>query len=643
MNRFCTPKGLRRLAGIAAALALAAGALTAAGNSSASAVTVVSQASAQALNAHLSGAAAIATSPTAVSNDGTQPGSVMQSQPVVDPSAIRADALAVGTLDQQAQANPDGSSFACAGVAEPGGAVQIGAGDTGCTASGGSGSGVTLDLSRLPGGGNALSSVADVSVTLNTVTAFASDDGVTTPPLRTATVAGGSVTVTLVGGVLPPITLPLTIDPSPNADLLTAIVSSLSGNPLLTGVVQALTSDLSGIVNLETNFQPPPVSGTFSVTALHVGVLGASAGALDVATATVGPNTPPPAIAVDGLDLTSGSSYGGTLVTITGTGFTGATAVNFGTTPAITFAVDSDTTIIATSPADTPGAVPVTVVTPIGTSNGEPFTFISPAPIISPNGLDPASGPTTGGTTVTLNGTGLFGVTAVEFGDAMAPTVTVDSDTSITAVTPPQAAGPVQVTALNPSAGTSNVETFTFVAPSSAATLSPTSGPIAGGTTVTISGTDLAGATSVDFGPSPATVVSDTGTEIVATTPPGALGDAVVTVATPGGTASPGDFAYVAAPTIATTGGIVADTGPTAGGTTVTITGTNFTGATTVDFGATPASTFTVVSDTTITATSPADPAGGVPVTVGNSGGTSNGENFTFVAPTAVPTISTTG
>jgi hypothetical protein len=125
--------------------------------------------------------------------------------------------------------------------------------------------------------------VADVSVTLNTVTAFASDDGLTTPPLRTATVAGGSVTVTSVGGVLPPITLPLTIDPSPNADLLTAIVSSLSGNPLLTGVVQALTSDLSGIVNLETNFQPPPVSGTFSVTGLHVGVLGASAGDLDVA------------------------------------------------------------------------------------------------------------------------------------------------------------------------------------------------------------------------------------------------------------------------------------------------------------------------------------------------------------------------
>jgi hypothetical protein len=585
---------------------------------------------------------------------------------------------------------------------------------------GGSGSGVTLDLSHLPGGGSSLSSVVDVSVTLNTVTAFASDDGLTTPPLRTATVTGGSVTVALPGGVLPPITLPLTIDRSPNADLLTAIVSSLTGNPLLTGVMHGLTSDLSGVLDLETNFQPPPVSGTFSVTALHVGVFGASAGDLDVGTATVGPNTPPPVIAAAGLDLTSGSSYGGTLVTITGTGFTGATAVNFGITPAITFAVDSDTTIIATSPADTPGAVPVTVVTPIGTSNGEPFTFISPAPIISPNGLDPASGPTAGGTTVTLNGTGLFGVTAVEFGDAIAPTVTVDSDTSITAVTPAQAAGPVQVTALNPSSGTSNVETFTFVAPpvvatggigpdegsteggttvavtgtgftgdtavdfdatpgtnlvvnsdtqitvtspaqtagptqvtvvtpsgtsngetftfvapASAATLSPSSGPIGGGTRVTISGTDLAGATSVDFGPGPATVISDTGTQVVATTPPGVAGTVAVTVTTPGGTSSPGQFTYTTPPSAQT---VDPSSGPTVGGTTVTISGTDLAGATSVDFGPSPA---TVISDTgtRIVVTTPPGAPGAAVVTVATPGGASSPADFAYAAAPSIATI----
>ena len=54
-------------------------------------------------------------------------------------------------------------------------------------------------------------------------------------------------------------------------------------------------------------------------------------------------------------------------MTITGTGFTGATAVDFGTTPATSFTVVSDTTITADSPAGT-GTVDVTVTTPGGTS-----------------------------------------------------------------------------------------------------------------------------------------------------------------------------------------------------------------------------------------------------------------------------------
>ena len=101
-----------------------------------------------------------------------------------------------------------------------------------------------------------------------------------------------------------------------------------------------------------------------------------------------------------------------------------------------------------------------------------------------------------------------------------------------------------------------------------------------------------------------------------------------------GGTSatSPADqFTYVAAPTVT---GISPTTGPAAGGTMVTITGTGFTGATAVDFGTTPATSVTVVSATTITADSPAG-TGTVDVTVTTAGrdvGHSPADQFTYVA-----------
>src|SRR5207302_184174 len=96
-----------------------------------------------------------------------------------------------------------------------------------------------------------------------------------------------------------------------------------------------------------------------------------------------------------------------------------------------------------------------------------------------------------------------------------------------------------------------------------------------------------------------------------------------VTVTTVGGTSatSPADqFTYVAAPTVS---GISPASGSLAGGTSVTITGSGFAGATAVSFGNVPATSFTVVSDTQISATAPAQGAGAVDVTVTTVGGTS--------------------
>jgi hypothetical protein len=134
--------------------------------------------------------------------------------------------------------------------------------------------------------------------------------------------------------------------------------------------------------------------------------------------------------------------------------------------------------------------------------------------------------------------------------------------------------------------------------------LNPTRGAVAGGDTVTITGSGFTGTTSVKFGSTTATDFHvDSDGQITATTPPGAgAGTVNVTVTTKTGSFTGGEFTYVSAPTVT---GINPTSGPTNSATTVTITGTSFTGATAVNFGNTAASSFNVDSDTQITAVSP--------------------------------------
>src|SRR5207244_7509210 len=72
--------------------------------------------------------------------------------------------------------------------------------------------------------------------------------------------------------------------------------------------------------------------------------------------------------AVTGLDTTSGSTAGGTVETISGTNFMGATNVRFGSMLAALYTVLSDSAIVATSPPEAAGTVDVIVSTPTGTS-----------------------------------------------------------------------------------------------------------------------------------------------------------------------------------------------------------------------------------------------------------------------------------
>jgi hypothetical protein len=352
--------------------------------------------------------------------------------------------------------------------------------------------------------------------------------------------------------------------------------------------------------------------------------------------------------AVTGISPTAGPMAGGNVVTITGTGFTGATAVLFGGTAAAGFQVVSDTQILATSPPLPSGTVDVTVTTPGGTSAtsaADKFRYSPSAPTVT--AVSPSSGPPAGGTSVVLAGTSFKNVNKVYFGGVAAAAFTVNSPTQITVTAPPQAAGAVDVTVAT-SGGTSapgSADVFSYLAPAPAVTaVSPNAGATGGGTVVTVSGSAFTGASQVLFGATPApffTVNSDT--SVTALSPPAAAGTVDVTVTTDSGTSATSSadrFTFSAGAITPAVTGVSPTSGPAAGGTAVTITGTNLSGATQVLFGGVPASSFTVNSGTSITAVSPVQAAGTVDVTVTTLGGisaTSAADQYNFTP--ALPTV----
>ncbi len=349
---------------------------------------------------------------------------------------------------------------------------------------------------------------------------------------------------------------------------------------------------------------------------------------------------------------------GGTTVTITGTNFTGATAVMFGSTSAASFTTNSATSITATSPAGS-GKVNVTVTTAGGTSPTSAADEFDYGPTVT--NIIPSHATKAGGTSVTISGFNFTGATAVKFGETNA-SFTVDSSTMITAISPPEkgftAVLPVTVTTPEGTSATSSADEFHYVsgcqeghAPAVTG-VEPHGGPA--GTSVTIKGERFFTVVCQDEGFSVQRVLfgfteatrfeSPHEGEIVAVAPPGA-GTVDVTVESGLGQspANPGDkFTYgTLAPTVKK---VEPNHGSPAGGTAVTISGTGFGGATAVKFGSSGAASFTVNSETSIVAVAPAGSAGAVDITVVTPGGTSvtsSADRFTY-AP-MVDTIVTEG
>ena len=336
-----------------------------------------------------------------------------------------------------------------------------------------------------------------------------------------------------------------------------------------------------------------------------------------------------PAPAISGISPPSGPTSGGNTITITGTGFTAATAVMFGSTSAA-FTVISATQITATAPAGT-GSASVTVTTPGGTSNGTTYTYV-PAPAIS--GISPTQGPTTGGNTVTITGTGFAGATAVMFGPASVAFVVVNA-TQITATAPAAPTAPVAVTVVT-AAGSSNAAFYFYLPRPTVAVVSPSTGPLAGGNTVTITGTGLTLTTAVHFGAAAATAVTVVSDNQLTVQAPSGTGTVAVTVSTPGGTSLPGvgtpSYTYAALPVISA---LNPAQGPAAGGTAITITGTNLGLTKSVLIGGI-AAPFVAVSDTEVVAMNPGGSPGPIGVTATTPGGVGNTATYQLLAGPSV-------
>jgi len=309
------------------------------------------------------------------------------------------------------------------------------------------------------------------------------------------------------------------------------------------------------------------------------------------------------------------SGGGGTHVTINGVHFISgnATGAFFNGRAGVNFFVQSDITITV----DTPTGVttgPISVRSSSSTNTTSANFFVPP--IVT--GFSPATGRS--GTNVLITGTNFLGTLAVRFGGFYSSNFNVLSNGAISVVVSTGAiTGPIRVDAPAGSATT----TSNFVVLPTIFGFTPNAGPV--GSSVTITGANLFGVTGVKFSGVTATFGGASFGQVTSVVPATAV-SGPITVTTTNGTAISAQNFYLPASISTFT---PTNSGP---GSKVVITGVNFTNASAVSFNGTPAASFTVSNNTTISATVPFDFSTG-PISVTTPAGTTNSAGLFYAPP----------
>ncbi|MFT7462654.1 MAG: hypothetical protein ACI9EF_000996 [Pseudohongiellaceae bacterium] len=145
----------------------------------------------------------------------------------------------------------------------------------------------------------------------------------------------------------------------------------------------------------------------------------------------------------------NGPAGGFTSVSLNGSGFDGVNSVKFGGVNALSFNAPNNSTINATVPAGSVGSASISVTDDFGTTTlGSGYTYTAnPTPNV--NTVGPTMGDIAGGTTVTISGTNVLGITDVQFGGVSGTNLSINSPTSLTVDTPSAGtSGPVDVLVL---------------------------------------------------------------------------------------------------------------------------------------------------------------------------------------------------
>ena len=332
----------------------------------------------------------------------------------------------------------------------------------------------------------------------------------------------------------------------------------------------------------------------------------------------VGPARQPP-IALE-VSPTRGPSTGGTRVFVRGEGFRPETEVIFAASLSADVTYHTSHLLEVVTPPTAAGSADLLVRNPTGASGRLPHAFFF-VPPPQPTRVRPDSGPTSGGTRLTIDGSGFVPESTITLDGEPVVDPLVVSPNRILATTPAHDAGPVSLAISNPDGQAGELlDAFTYVPPPRLLAIQPDAGPIEGGQAVTLTGEGFRAGIVVLFGDSAAEIVAVAPTAIRAVTPPHDAGFVDVTVINDDGQRDglADGYAYLGPPELLD---VTPDTGSTLGGTAVTLTGRNFFRGMTAAFGGAPCDTVEVLSDTLATCVTTRHAVGVVDVVIVNIDG----------------------